>query len=138
MDYQEYHQAYFTEPTPQQRFQFIGSFGITLFFEAFTDAVAFYSKVLGPPAYVEGKWTRGWRIGSGWLTLLKGSNGNPTNVEITLEMTNVAQAEKLQQAFITSGGKGTPPSDQLMYTPIRSCPVTDPFGTEILIISSIK
>jgi hypothetical protein len=90
---------------------------------------------LEPPAYVEGKGTRGWQIGSGWLTLLQGKAGNPQNVEITLQVETSEEAEKLQQAFIAAGGKGSAPSDEYMYVPIRSCPVRDLFGTEILIIS---
>jgi hypothetical protein len=52
-------------------------------------------------------------------------------------MASVKQAEKLQQAFIDAGGTGSPPSNQLLYTPIRFCPVTDSLGTEMLIISQL-
>lgn len=34
-------------------------------------------------------------------------------------------------------GEGTAPSDQLMCRPVRFCPVRDPFGTELLVISSL-
>ena len=50
-------------------------------------------------------------------------------------METPAEAERLQRAFIEAGGEGPAPTDQLMYEPIRSCPVRDPFGTELLIIS---
>jgi hypothetical protein len=93
--------------------------------------------VLGPPSYVEGDDTRGWPIGDGWLTLLRGRRGNPQNVEITLELGSVEEAESLQQAFLAAGGKGTPPSDQLMYRPVRCCPVEDPFGLEVMIIAPL-
>ncbi|MCB8953671.1 MAG: hypothetical protein H6650_16825 [Ardenticatenales bacterium] len=46
--------------------------------------------------------------------------------------------EPLQTAFFAAGGAGIAPSDQLMYEPIRACPVTDPFGTNILIISPLE
>jgi len=59
MNYEEYRKAYFTDPMPEARFGFNGSFGVTLYFEDYEAAVAFYSRVLGPPAYVEGKGTRG-------------------------------------------------------------------------------
>jgi hypothetical protein len=137
MNYDEYRNAYFTDPMPNPRYRFNGTFGVTLYFEKFDVAVAFYQQVLGPPAYVEGKGTRGWQIGNGWLTLLEGKSGNPRNVEITLHMETPKDAEKLHQAFIEAGGKGSAPSDELMYEPIRSCPVRDPFGTEILIISPL-
>ncbi|MCB0114360.1 MAG: hypothetical protein KDD84_09730 [Caldilineaceae bacterium] len=110
-------------------------FGVTLYFEDYEAAVAYYTRVLGPPAYVEGSATRGWPIGDGWLTLLQGSFGSPQNVEITLQMATPAEAERLQRAFIAAGGEGPEPSDQLMYRSIRYCPVRDPFGTQLLIIS---
>lgn len=135
MDFDEYRRAYFVQPSPQQRFQFVGSFGTTLYYEAYQDAVAFYEKVLGSPSYVEGDSTRGWPIGNGWLTLLRGTEGNPQNVEITLELASVKEAEALQGDFISAGAAGQAPSDQLMYRPVRACPVVDPFGLEIMIIA---
>jgi hypothetical protein len=138
MDYKTYRQSYFVDPPPAPRYRFKGSFGITLFYEDFEAAVSYYAKTLGPPGYVQGEGTRGWQIGAGWLTLLKGKSGNPRNVEITFEMESVGEAEKLQRAFIEAGGHGEAPSDQLMYVPIRSCPVVDPFGMHILIVSPLE
>jgi hypothetical protein len=63
MDYEAYRKAYFTEPAPEPRYRFNGSFGITFFYEEFEAAVGYYQQVLGPPAYVEGQGTRGWQIG---------------------------------------------------------------------------
>ena len=137
MDYFEYRKAYFTDPTPEPRFQFERTFGISLYFEDFDAAVQYYSQVLGPPAYVEGKGARDWQIGGGWLTLLKGLAGNPQNVELTFRVATPGEAEQLQQAFITAGGEGPAPSDELMYEPLRFCPVRDPFGTELLIVSPL-
>jgi uncharacterized glyoxalase superfamily protein PhnB len=134
MDFNSYRKANFTDPPPESRFRFRDSFGVTLYFEEFEAAIAFYEEVLGPPSYVEGEGTRGWRIGDGWLTLLKGKQGNPQNVEIAFELETVEEAEALQSAFIAAGATGSTPSDQLMYRPVRSCPVVDPFGTEIMII----
>jgi hypothetical protein len=137
MDYQAYKQAYFIDPPPEPRYRFRGSFGVTLYYQDFEAAVSYYEQAIGPPGYVEGEGTRGWRIGDGWLTLLQGKSGNPRNVEITFEMATPEQAEKLQRAFTEAGGTSAAPSDQLMYVPIRSCPVVDPFETEILIISRL-
>ena len=137
MNFKEYQKAYFSDPIPEPGFRFSGSFGVTLFFEEFDSAVKYYQQILGPPAYVEGKGTRGWPIGAGWLTLLQGKSGSPRNVEVTLQMETPEEAERLQRAFIKAGGEGSAPSNQLMYEPIRSCPVIDPFGTEILIISPL-
>lgn len=137
MDYDAYRSTYFADPIPEPGYRFKGSFGVTLYFEDYEAAVDYYEAVLGPPAYVEGQWTRGWQIGAGWLTLLKGKGGSPMNVEITFALETPEEAEALQRAFLAAGGQGPAPSDQLMYTPIRSCPVTDPFGTEILVIGPL-
>ena len=80
MDYQTYQKNYFTDPPPEQRYNFTGNFGVTLFYQDYVAAITYYERVLGPPAYVEGDGTRGWRIGQGWLTLLKGKSGNPRNL----------------------------------------------------------
>jgi hypothetical protein len=137
MDYETYKNKYFTDPPPKQRYSFTGNFGVTLFYQDYAAAVAYYERVLGPPTYVEGEGTRGWGIGQGWLTLLKGSAGNPRNLEITFVVSTSAEAEALQQAFIEAGGSGPAPSDELMYDPIRYCAVTDPFGVDLLIISPL-
>lgn len=135
MDFEDYREKFFVEPQPEERFDFTGQLGITLYFQDYEQAIGFYRQVLGPPAYVEGKSTNGWRIGSAWLTLLRGRHGNPENVEIQIVMKTPEEAERLQEAFIEAGGSGQAPSDQLMYEPIRSCPVKDPWGTELLIFS---
>lgn len=137
MDFNAYRKAYFVDPPPEPRFRFSGSFGVTLFFEDFGAAIAFYERVLGPPSYVEGEGTRGWPIGTGWLTVLQGRQGNPRNVEITFELGTVKEAEALQRDFMAAGAEGAAPSDQLMYRPVRSCPVVDPFGLGIMIIGPL-
>jgi hypothetical protein len=135
VNYEEYHQTYFSDPMPEHRFNFCGTFGVALFFEQFESAVDYYQKVLGPPAYMEGIGTRGWQIGCGWLTLLKGRTGSPSNAEVIIQMDTPEQAERIQQAFISAGGRGPEPSDQMMYMPVRYCPVIDPFGTQLLFVS---
>jgi hypothetical protein len=137
MDYDTYRQKFYTTPPPQPRFSFTGLHGLTLYFAGYTRAVAYYQRVLGTPAYVEGDGTRGWQIGATWLTLLRGTEGSPQNVEVMIAMQTPAEAERLQAAFVEAGGSGQAPSDQLMYVPVRSCPVTDPFGTNILITSPL-
>lgn len=138
MDFEAYQKAYFVHPAPRQHFTFTGSFGATLFYEDYAAAIAFYQEVLGPPAYVEGDDTRGWPIGNGWLTLLPGTQGNPRNVEITLQLATVEEAEALQARFIAAGAQGQPPSNQLMYSPVRTCPVIDPFGLHIMIVAPLE
>ena len=111
MDYETYRKNFFVNPPPAQRFNFKGSFGVPLFYEDYQAAIAYYEKVLGPPAYAEGEGTRGWGIGEGWLTLLWGNSGNPKNVEVTFVVSSPAEAETLQRAFIAAGGQGEAPSD---------------------------
>lgn len=133
MDYETYRKKYFTTPLPEARFAFIGLHGLTLFFAEYETAVAYYQQVLGPPTYVEGASTRGWRLGNTWLTLLRGKSGSPQNVEVMLVMQTPEEADRLQAAFIEAGGEGDPPTDVLMYEPVHACSVRDPFGTQILI-----
>ena len=133
MDYETYRKKYFTDPMPQPRFGFAGLHGLTLFFVDYAPALDFYTRVLGPASYVEGEYTHGWQIGDTWLTLLKGRAGNPHNVEVMLVMQTRSDVEQLHAAFIAAGGVGEDPADQLMYTPVYSCSVQDPFGTNIMI-----
>lgn len=131
MDYDEYRAAYFVDPQPEPRFGFRQGGGPTLWFTEYEAAVEYYTEVLGPPNYVENDATRGWRIGSSWLTLFAGGDGHPENVEIGIEMESPEEADRLQRAFVEAGGTGMDPSDDLMYAPVHSCFVTDPFGTDI-------
>lgn len=137
MDFETYRRENFVEPAPESRFEFDAIRGATLYFSRFDEAVAYYTDVLGDPAYVEGTATRGWRIGDSWLTLLEGGDSRPTNTEIGIRMSSPAEAEQLQAAFIEAGGSGPGPTDQLMYEAVRSCPVVDPWGTELLIYAPL-
>jgi len=138
MDYETYCKNFFVDPQPFPKFEFMGLHGATLFFSDYEAALDYYSTVLGPPAYIEREFTRGWRIGNTWLTLLKGNSGNPVNIELTIIMQTPQEAERLQAAFIEAGGTGEAPSDQLMYEPVRFCPIVDPFGTNILMICPLR
>ncbi|RPI78867.1 MAG: VOC family protein [Chloroflexi bacterium] len=138
MDYETYRKQYFVNPAPEQRFRFTGLHGATLYYQDYEQAVSFYQKVLGPPAYVEGESTKGWKIGNTWLTLFPNQDGNPRNTEVQFVMDTPEEAERLQQAFIQAGGTGPSPSDQLMYEPVRYCPVTDPFGILLMIVSRLR
>jgi hypothetical protein len=137
MDYETYRKAYFVEPVPGPRAQFTGAFGGVLYYEDYEAAVSYYTAGLGPPGYVEGDSTRGWPIGAGWLTLLRGKSGSPTNVELTFEVATPAEAESLQQAFMAAGGQGPAPSDEFIYVPLRACFVQDPWGVDMMIVSPL-
>ena len=138
MDYKSYIAKSFINPAPEPRYNFSGVFGVSLYYENYDAVIKYYEQVLGPPAYIEGDGTRGWRIGAGWLTLFQSEEGNPSNVGVTFVVETPAEAEALQRAFIEAGGAGPDPSDELMYEPVRFCLVNDPFGTEILIVSPLE
>jgi len=133
MDYETYHKKFFSSPAPAQHFAFKGLHGITLFYVDYSEAVAFFQQVLGKPAYVEGEFTHGWQIGSTWLTLLKGKNGNPRNVEVMIVMQTPQAVNRLAAAMISAGATADKPSDQLMYEPVHLCAVVDPFGVNFMI-----
>lgn len=137
MDIEAYRRANVVEPAPEPRFDLVGIHGVALYFGEFEQAVAFYTRVLGEPGYVEGAGTRAWRIGDTWLTLLAGGDGSPSSVEVPIVASSPEEAERLQRAFIDAGGSGASPTDQLMFDPVRFCPVTDPFGTELAIHSRL-
>jgi len=138
MDYAVYRKAFFVDPPLETQFGFSGLFGVALFFQPYDEAVAFYTRLLGPPAYVEGDNTRGWRIADSWLTLFPAREGNPSNAEITLLVDSPADVDRLRQAFVEAGGTGEEPFDDLMYEPLRLCPVADPFGTAFLIVARLE
>jgi uncharacterized glyoxalase superfamily protein PhnB len=138
MEYDAYRAEFFVDPPPDPRFSFSGVYGISLFFEQCEEALAYYSRVLGPPTYVEGENTHGWPIAGSWLTLFPAREGNPRNAEFTLLMSSPAEADRLQQAFIDAGGSAEGSFDDLMYEPFHICPVVDPFGTNILIVARIE
>jgi len=135
MNIETYRSAYFTNPPPEPRFQFESLNAFTLYFQQYEKALEFYTAVLGTPDYKEGESTHGWRIGTGWLTLLKGCEGNPKNIELSIIMPTPHEAERLQLAFIEEGAVGHEPADVFMYEAVHVCPVKDPFGTEIMIFS---
>lgn len=138
LDFEAYRRANFVEPAPEPRFAIRGVHGATLYFAEYERAVHFYTEVLGPPGYVEGTGTRAWRLGDTWLTLLAGGDGHPTNTEVPIVTTTPGEAERLHAAFLAAGAVGESPSDQLMGEPIRYCPVTDPFGTDILVYARLE
>ena len=87
---------------------------------------------------MEGSGTHGWQIGHTWLTLLKGTAGNPQNVEVTIVVQTPQEVDRLREAFIGAGVEADLPGDGLMYVPVRLCSVTDPFGTQILIVCPLS
>lgn len=137
MDEDAYRRAYYTDPAPPPRFPMVGLAGVSLYIERYEEAVAFYTAVLGQPAYVEGQWTHGWQIGSGWLTLFPAQANGPANMDVTVRVASPSDVAALREAFVAAGATGDPPSDQLMYEAVRYAQINDPFGTIWIIISPL-
>ncbi|MCA9727473.1 MAG: hypothetical protein KC729_07305 [Candidatus Eisenbacteria bacterium] len=137
VDYETYRKSYFVDPTPEPRFRYVRSWGAAIYVRDFARALEFYTRVFGPPGYVEGHGTRGWMLGEMSFTLLAGGTGGPTNVELILMLETPGEADRLHAEFLEAGGQGEAPSDQLMYEPLRYAPVTDPFGTTWLLVAKL-
>jgi uncharacterized glyoxalase superfamily protein PhnB len=133
MDYETYKKNYYVDPPPEPRFHFAGAWGATLYYEDYQKALDFYGEVLGPPAYIEGENTHGWRIGETWLTLFPSKKGNPQNIEVPFFVETPEEVDRLYEALIAAGAQGEPPVDTLMYHPVRACYLKDPFGVELMV-----
>jgi len=134
MDYKEYRRKYFTDPAPEPRYQVRGIHGATLFYEDYQAALHFFQQVFGPPAYVEGENTHGWKIGDSWLTVFPANQGSPQNIEVPIYLQTAEGVDRLYQACLTAGAHGNPPQDTLMYLPVRIAIVTDPFGVMFTLV----
>jgi catechol 2,3-dioxygenase-like lactoylglutathione lyase family enzyme len=136
MDYADYHRAFFTSPPPLPRCPSARLGGVNILVADLAAARAFYTAVLGEPAYVEGEDAVGWRLGEAWLTLLPGRQDQaaPT-VSMTIQVASPAEADRLQQACAQAGATSGQARDTIMYEPVRCCPVVDPLGTEIAIVA---
>lgn len=134
MDFEEYRARYFADPQPEQRFAFAGVRGATLYYQEYAAALAFFRRVFGEPAYVEGEFTHGWQIGESWLTVFPAKEGNPSNLEVPIYLQDSSEVDSLYAAFIAAGAHGDPPQDALMYAPVRMTVVTDPFGVMFTLV----
>jgi uncharacterized glyoxalase superfamily protein PhnB len=119
-------------------FHAVGLSFVSLYYEDLEEAIAFYSRVLGPPTDVEeGAGYHGWRMGSTWLTLFASEVGtrpgqNPGNTEFAIQVAEPAQVDSLYQALVDAGATpGWAPEDTRMYVPMRYGYVEDPFGVRI-------
>jgi len=111
---------------------------VSLYYEDFEQAIAFYEKVFGPPENVDEEGSIfGWRMGSTWLTLFPSKAGtkpgsNPQNSEFAIQVSAPEEVDALFHALITAGGKkGWEPNDTNMYDDMRFAYIDDPFGVRI-------
>lgn len=138
MDFEEYRARYYTDPPPQPEFPFAGIRGATLFYQDYPAALAFFRQVFGEPAYVEGEFTHGWRIGESWLTVFPAKAGSPANLEVPVYLQTPEAVDALYAAFIAAGATGEPPQDTLMYVPVHMTVVTDPFGVMFTLVCEVS
>ena len=111
---------------------------VSLYFKEHAEAIAFYSKVLGPPDKVnEEESYTGWKLGDTWLTIFPSKIGtapdsNPCNTEFAICVSTDEQVDALFAAFVEAGATGNwKPEDTWMYDPMRFSAVDDPFGVRI-------
>ena len=122
----------------EQRFNIIDLNYVSLYYEDFHKAIAFYEKVFGPPDQVDqGGEIYSWQMGLTWLTLFPSKKGthkrsNPRNTEFAIQVSAPQEVDILFQAFIEAGAKkGWDTEDTAMYEEMRFCYVDDPFGVRI-------
>ena len=115
----------------------------SFYLKDFEEAVAFYTRVFGPPELVEPR-IKGWKMGDTWLTFFPAEdmgtdpNGNPRNAEFAIQVAKPEQVDVLYNLLLEAGATTCrPPEDTQMYDPMRYCCVDDPFGIRIDVYSPI-
>jgi uncharacterized glyoxalase superfamily protein PhnB len=138
MDFETYRKNYYTDPQPESRFDLgAGIRGAVLYYQDYPAALDFYTRVFGPPNYVEGDHTHGWRLGESWLTLFPSKSGSPGNIEVPFYLPTREAADALFAALIEAGAQGDPPAETLMYRPVYMAIVTDPFGVTLDLVCEV-
>lgn len=137
MDFETYRKNYYMDPQPEPRFDLLGIRGAVLYYEDYPAALDFYTRVFGPPNYVEGALTHGWRLGESWLTLFPSRTGSPANIEAPFYLPTREAVDGLYAALLDAGAKGEPPSETLMYRPVYMALVIDPFGVKLDLVCEL-
>jgi uncharacterized glyoxalase superfamily protein PhnB len=120
-----------------ETFQITGLHFPSFYFKDFDAAIAFYTRVFGPPENDEPR-IKGWRMGDTWLTFFPSEDlgtdpdGNPRNAEFAIQVAAPEQVDVLYQALIEAGAKSCmQPKNTRMYDSMRYCAVDDPFGIRV-------
>jgi len=109
---------------------------VSLYIKDFDKATEYYTQILGPPKYVEGK-TNGWPMSSTWLTIVpskygSNENSNPCNTEFDIQMRSPEAVDRMYIKFLEAGAKSfSGPEDTKMYEFMRFACVDDPFGVRV-------
>ena len=119
-------------------FQIVGLNYVSFYLETLDEAVAFYTKIFGPPEVEDEVGPLyGWKMGTTWLTFLPSKMGttkeqNPRNAEFAIQVAEPGEVDRLYDAFRAAGAtKCMEPQDTEMYEPMRFCAVDDPFEIRI-------
>jgi hypothetical protein len=137
MDFEEYRRNYYTDPAPEPLFRFEGIRGAAVFYQEYAAALAFFEQVFGPPAYIEGEFTHGWRLGDTWLTIFPAKHGAPANTEVLIYLQSPEEVDRLYAAMTAAGATGEAPVDTLMYIRVHIALVRDPFGGQFTLVAEI-
>ncbi len=112
----------------EQRFNIVDLNYVSLYYEDFKEAIAFFKAVFGPPENVdEDGAIYGWRMGATWLTLFPSKEGthkgsNPRNTEFAVQVSAPQEVDILYQTLIEAGAKkGWDIEDTAMYEEMRFC-----------------
>ena len=138
MDFEEYRRKYYTDPAPEPRFRFEGIRGAAVYYQDYPTALAFFEQVFGPPAYVEGEFTHGWRLGDTWLTVFPAKQGAPANTEVLIYLQDAGEVDRLFAAMTAAGATGEASVDTLMYVPVHIAVLSDPFGGQFTLVAEIE
>ncbi len=111
---------------------------VSLYFSNLNEAVAFYTKILGPPDEEHEEDPHyGWELGATWLTLFESKAGtvkgsNPRNAEFAIQLAEPGEVDRMYEAFLQAGARECmKPRDTEMYVPMRFGCVDDPFDVRI-------
>ena len=137
MNFAEYKKKFYADPQPESRFAFRGIQGASIHYQDYSAALDFLRRVYGPPSYIEGEFTHGWKLGDTWLSIFPSEDGNATNMEVPVYLESARDVDKLYQAFLEAGAEGEPPENTLMYEPVRIAFVKDPFGVAWMLVCEI-
>ncbi len=120
------------------KFKIVSLNYVCFYVKELDEAIAFYSRVFGPPEYREDEGRiNGWKMGDTWLTIFSSDQGvaptrNPGNAEFAVQVDTPEEVDRLYRAFVEAGAKDAwAPEDTQMYEPMRFSAVDDPFGMRI-------
>jgi len=111
----------------------------SFYVEDMDEAGAFWSALLGPCNFTEGK-LLGWKLGDTWITIFPSEYGphkgtGPRNTEFAIRMKTPEDVDRLFARMIELGSKEySAPADTWMYSRMRFSCLDTPHGIRVDII----